>query len=1437
MPSTLNTTDTLIARQLPAWLANAPQDRMRALCQALHRQEKASRALAQVLDRIPTLDAFAEPLLVSALSQAGLGDPQPRHCWVNIRETSIAPAAAPNLPMPSSVHTSRHSLLAAALHNYHVQETQPSSLRKAALMDSEGRVLPLAFEAFAGLCRDLDLGGRYQRLLGDVLTPSDRPGGRPGQATCDVHRLFEENQGAHLEVAVRMAVLKGELDERSYLHLVSLIAPKGGVSGLSGALIARQLYLLGKRVRGVVVWEMRADPGAPVEGVIAWIPGDPLRPVGQYASWQVLYDALGERLRDAAYREFFSRFISERDRGHFYLMLAERIAAARAMRALELDGRHQEVTSPLPGYLATLQIRQLFDGARVLARPTSDEYLDARRARLKGYVELGLDLLNLAALFVPVLAEALVFVAAAQIVGEVYEGYEDWSIGDRQSALNHLFAVAENVVSGVAISKGSAAVLKSLVRVPFVDSLAPICTDAGQVRLVSPDMSAYSLTDEEARGLQTDHPVLRAHDGVYRVEKDQTEGMWRIQHPHRATAYQPPFEHNGNDGWRHPLERPQQWQGAGNLLRRLGGRWRGLSDSTAEHLLQITGLEQAQVRHLHLENAAVPSRLVDMLDLHEAHEQFPNLDGEALDRYLAQHQNMPSVEEQVLLRDFTGLSVRGAWEIHAQASGVQRERLAEQRVPLALAEQARWSVRDRRLDRACAGLRLPRVANLDTERLAIGLIDHLAPWPETVRVELRQETAAGPVRVALGTEGAGETRLILKRGQTYRTQGGEAQPRTLLSALLHILDDGQAASLGSVGLTEQELCELLAVAASRDREQVARFIGMAPIGAGLRPVRRFGDGRAGYVLSGRAGGGRQAIREGIHQIFPTLSDDQLDSYLQGLGERQAGFWQHYAELQDQLRSLRRVLQAWQSDWHNPLDIWRRRRVANALRRCWRRKSTNAQGENVLVIRGERVGSLPMLPAGVDFAHVRRLVLRDMGLTRIDEDFLRRFSGLVELDLRDNGLVMVPPGLEHLTQLQRLHLAGNEIALDNAGNQRLATLQQLQVLDLGHNPLGRAPMLEGLHRLRHLNLRDAGLGSLPQRIGWRAQVDLRENRIRQIRQDLHGLNQRLQRVALHENPLDDASRALLDQASGIAMPGVRGSNAFRHSDIDDEVRTSWIGTRDGERRIRRRMLWETLRREPESAGLFRFLADFSVTDDFRDNQDYYRGRVWRVLEFCEQHEQLRHRLFQEASGQRTCEDRLLLILNQLELGVLVEQAISDVPATQVERKLVDLGRSLFRLDAVDEIAGRHVQRMRQASEHEVDEIEVRLFYRLKLRRRLGLPLEDDEMHYADHAHVAKSELRDAQRAVLAMENDDALVASLAQRPFWESHVRRRYSQRFEAIAERFQKLQETNEAEREADRIDDALFLERSNTLMHEYDAAESTLIRTLAREAYLRVTS
>lgn len=1430
--------DGFIDRQLPDWLTRANTDHLLALRRAMRRQQRVGDEMAALLQAVPDLLEFAMASLGPALQAQAMGSVDVRTCRVLIEQDITLPTAAPRLPAPRYTHHSTQNLLAAALHNYHEEETSPSMFRRARLVDAGGQTLPLAFEPFCRLCRRVDVGGQYQARLKAVLRPADSPGQPLGYAAQQVTVLFQDQARVALEVAVRIATLQGELDEDHYYQLLPLFAPAPLVPAVPGLLTACQVYLLGKRLNGVVALELRAEGQEALQGVICWIPGDSYTPVAWYASWAALFEVLGGRVSGGAYRAFISRLVSERDRPAFVATLARRARSTPRGSVVELDGRYFALDTPLFAHLATVRMDTLLDDARVLAVPTGDEDAASRRERLQGYLEAGLDLLSLAGLFVPVLGEALLAVAAVQIAEQVYEGYQDWRLGDREAALDHLFNVAQTVVVGAATGAAGAGALRVVQRSAFVDSLAPLRRDSGAMRLCAADLGAYRVSDSElAVGQQVRAPGgwrLRTHEAAYQALEDGTQGGWTLRHPTRAPRHAARVEHNGSGGWRHEFEEPQHWPGLPLLMRRLASRLAAIDDSTALALSETTGFDHARLRRLHVESAAVPARLVDALERRQLHLQYPLLRGAAFEEVVAERQRVADRDEALLLRDFPGLTMRGAAQVLSHASEVQLTALrVSGRVPLALAERARWFVRDSRIDRACAGLSLPQAVNSDTELLAVRMIEALAPWPPSVRLTLRQGSESGPVRVAVGDAQAERVLTVISGRRSYRLveDGAAGAPGGLLQTLLRTLDTTQQQRLAQMPLGEPGLASRLMRAASADREQVAAWLGMAPVGLGVRPPLRFADGRLGYSLSGRAEGGRQAIRRGIHQIFPTLTGMQLDAYVLELMASRVDLWQHYLDLQGQLGRLRTSLQAWRNQSGNPLQALRRTRVATALRRCWRRKLTDVAGDFILDIDGEHVGSLPSLPADIRFTHVRRLRLRDLTLTELDADFLPRFPSLVELDLRDNRLTDVPAGVEGLTQLRQLHLSNNRIVMDLASSRRLSSLVRLHTLDLGNNPLRYAPDLEGLRHLRHVSLRSTGLRNLPEplrQLSWRGFVDMRENRLSSLRDDLRALRSRL---SLHDNPLDETSEARLDEAAGIDPSTSRGSAAYRHASVSDELRELWLGSETGEIRAAHTTLWNNLHQEPGSSDLFRFLADFAETEDFSERPGHYRKRIWHILKACSEHESLRLRLFREAGGPRTCEDRLLLVLSQLEVAILAEQA-SLSGGVASERNLVMLGLSLWRLDEVDRIATAHVNTLRSSGVRMLDEVEVRLYYRVELARPLGLPSQPSGMHYESFANVSREDLSRARKQVLANESSAVVIDSLAARPYWQGYVRKRFTERFEQLAAPFHErldgyLQTVEQSGEQA-------YLERSNALMRELEAAEQVLTGELTEEAYER---
>lgn len=1368
--------DSLIASQLPQWLVDGTAQHRTALRSALIAQEQAQAQLLQVLQAVTPLDAFAAPLLAARLQAATGHALDVRRCQLQKVLLLPEPPALPGRPPKRSQRfESRQNLLTCALHNYLPGE---AFSRQSAILDEHGRRLGLTPAQFAELCRNLDLGGLYQAHLETCLRPAS------------VQLALQAGYKANLEAAAHLAHLRGALGKTAYQRLQRVFAP--ATEALDDSVLqARTLCLLGKPIVGVVAIEVTTAGVA--DGVLTWIADDPVSPFNWHPSWPALYTAFAGRLADPGYRAFFQRFLSERDRHDFNRRLAGLLAAAGPVTPVELDGRHGAVTGDVFSHLARGQIERMFDDARVLAVPTDDEDRAARDKRLRGYAEAGLTLLGLASLFVPALGVVMLGVTALQVAADVYEGYEDWQLGDREQALDHLFDVAGVVASSVALGVAGHLAGKLLPRRAFVDGLTPVPGAAGRLRLADGRLPGYAVQTQATRQAQPalveGHPLLRTATGTYRVRKQG--GSWCIEHPRRSQAYAPVLEENGSGGWRHGLEEPIVWQTPCQLLQRLGGELAEVTDDEAASLLQSTGLSADRLRRLHLENAGAPALLEDALARIRLRRDFPGLRSESFEARLAAQQAKPDPAEVVLLRDFPGLSQRAAREVVGQASEAQLDSLIEQqRVPLALAERARWLLHDGRLNRACAGLREPGLMAADSEKLALALLAELAPWPDSVRIELRETGPSGRLLAHTGKDGAVETRQILRDSEGYRCIDGSGKPLpdsnptdSLGQALLLRLDPAQRVRLGSVRLKSVDLMDALARQAQDHRPQVAAALGMASPGAGIRPPVRLGDGRLGYPLSGRAESSRQALLRGLRQVYPTLTDNELDDYLNGVRARGMDLWGHLRQLQGQLGALRAELDAWSQQSNGIVRLLRRRRVADHIRRCWRRKGVNRQGdEQRLSLDGERIGSLPSLPEDLIFEHITELTLRNMALGTANADFLRRFPNLRILNLRHNLLTRFPEGLEQLTQLQDLRLGDNHIVLDAAGNQRLGALGSLRRLDLGNNPLGREPALGELRQLREYSLRGCQLGEVP---GTAAHppllesADLRDNRISQLSAELLALPpHRLQRLALHDNPLQADSLRRLAGALPVASEGV-----VSHAEGGDVSLEHWQ-VEQGD--ALRAASWERLRQAPGSEDFFRFIADLGHSVEFRRAAAAMRTRVWAIIEACEHNEEIRHAVFQEAAGPRSCTDRLLLILSNLEVRTRLTRRLDGLSGLAAERELLLEGQALFRLEQVQRIASQHYQealqawRDSQAGGPVPDDVEVFLAYRVNLAERLGLPGQPQSMRYGASSGVSIEQIDAARQAVLAAQSPAALSRSLLERDFWRQYLRQQHGERLEQL---------------------------------------------------------
>ncbi|NER61092.1 hypothetical protein G3435_16170 [Pseudomonas sp. MAFF212428] len=421
--------------------------------------------------------------------------------------------------------------------------------------------------------------------------------------------------------------------------------------------------------------------------------------------------------------------------------------------------------------------------AAALAVPTAQVDRQVREDRLKALESAGLTLLGVAASFVPGISQVMLATTVGQLLGEVFEGVRDWSHGQRTQALQHLLGVGQALAAGVVLTAGVSAAVMALKRSAFVDRLMPIMRGAGQYRLWHADLAAYQYPGRLPLQAQVRSDGLIQAEGrlwlrqdaqVYEVQR--SAGAWCLRHPLHDDAYAPSLEHNGEAAWRLPGEHPLLWQERLAMLRRFGPQAEGLTDAVAEQVLDVVGVDADMLRGLHVENRRLPAALSDTLarlrldaridaffqqldggtapdaldadlyrlaqaQLHGAadapgsvaqrmREQAPRLRDALFAQQEAARESRNSEYVNLVQRDFPGLPGAYAQALIDQATSQQLQTMRFQaRIPLALAEQVRGQLREVRLNRALDGLCLRNAYNVDSVRLAFGLLRRMPGWP------------------------------------------------------------------------------------------------------------------------------------------------------------------------------------------------------------------------------------------------------------------------------------------------------------------------------------------------------------------------------------------------------------------------------------------------------------------------------------------------------------------------------------------------------------------------------------------------------------------------------------------------------------------------------------------------------------------------------------
>ncbi|AZL74815.1 NEL-type E3 ubiquitin ligase domain-containing protein [Pseudomonas oryziphila] len=813
-------------------------------------------------------------------------------------------------------------------------------------------------------------------------------------------------------------------------------------------------------------------------------------------------------------------------------------------------------------------------------------------------------------------------------------------------------------------------------------------------------------------------------------------------------------------------------------------------------------------------------------------------------------------------RDFPGLPQAYVEEVAREVDPeVEAQALAEARLPFALGKRARALLELSRANRAVEGLYLRSACSSATAELVIALLGRLPGWPERLNLELHEGSENGATLAILDPQGPSAERIVLftRNGRfwLYDSAGRPreedvAEPGGLFEALAALLkeSDRRALKFDASDLAEQ-LRNALIEQLPATRSNVLARLGWRVSTPWFNPGRRLADGRVGYELGGRSSRpSTERLRQRVRMLYPAFDAHEVEGYVQGLQRDNERPFEAIARQERNYNDLDEALRRWTHTDTEPQLRRVRAQFANRLRAIWRFEGEVARGAQRradgmrLDISGWRIGSLPELPADIDLGHVTELTMVRMGLTAVNGNFLHVFDSLSVLNLNSNRIGAIPPSLARFTGLRSLLLLSNQIRMTDSDQQVLAELDNLQVLDLSFNPIRRLPLrFDRLPELTTLRARGCELLEVPDGIEHCALLrtaDLSNNRIRSVSDALAAQPWSFRRrLNLLGNPLDYQAMERLYQ--------VDLQHGFLLDQVDNEEKTPepgavmqrWLGLDKDRRNDQARMqLWTRLEALPGSAGLFELLRNLTATPDFVRAPGYMSEQLWPLLESMDQDAQLREEIFLHADEVRGCHDSHVERFSRLMIHELVYKA-NVLGAQGVGGDgLLLLGRQLFRLEKLDEIAAEDVRQQDAALRADdpqsagVDALQVILGYRTSLASELNLPNQPRNLRFESLSHIDATRKAKALAEVKAAEASPALAQSISGRDFWRSYLEKRHGAAFSALAETFSRY--GSELDDEASALDSQEYRERWDALVGGRTSAEQTLALRLTEEALER---
>lgn len=465
-------------------------------------------------------------------------------------------------------------------------------------------------------------------------------------------------------------------------------------------------------------------------------------------------------------------------------------------------------------------------------------------------------------------------------------------------------------------------------------------------------------------------------------------------------------------------------------------------------------------------------------------------------RYRQLERGAPALTQTIIDAE-RGLPISYAQALLDTASEQELQQLRGGTLSKRLADMAHEAGLQLRATRAYEGLELTSTANnLDTDRLVLHSLKRLPGWSEQVRIEVRHYTHDGRLMDSIGPMDAPIRKVVVlteeglyqafdETGETLNGAG------TLYSCLLQALPDNERVALniriGEDATLKQQIRDH-ALGRNDLRSLLLQHRDLKP--AYDPAVMRLLGGSDGYR---HMPVNTPSLLAHAQRLLPQLSAQELEAFAEKLQRHPSGPRAELSRLFTERDQLDAILNPWideiplfTPDTDQRLSAEQfaiqkqsRRQLRIELLDCWVKEVTHPDlSENMIEVRFSRpiVGELPQL--NVDFNHVTTLIMDGDRGTRGAQEFLKHFSGLRRLVLRDLELGRLPDTLGQSPQLHELILSDCAVTLTPESMAALSALHHLQTLDLYKNPLGLLPSVESMPQLKYIDASETGISHLP-----------------------------------------------------------------------------------------------------------------------------------------------------------------------------------------------------------------------------------------------------------------------------------------------------------------------------------------------------------------------